>query len=152
GWTSSGSPVPWPSCTSCTTSAPMRSSTRRWRLSSWRRAGADQRTSAVVRELERQALVVLPKQRLGLLQGVLALGRDPELVALDGGLDLELRRLDVLHQGLGLVTGDPLGQIHGDGVAPATAGARLARSDRLEAHFALDELLLEDVERGLDAF
>src|SRR4030095_15798539 len=65
-------------------------------------------SATIVREAERQALVPLLEQGDRLLKLVLALARDPELVALDLGLHLEAGLPDGLGQRLGLVLGDAL--------------------------------------------
>src|SRR5215204_191065 len=65
-------------------------------------------SSAVVREAQRQALVALLEQGDRRLEVVLALARDPQLVALDLGLDLEAGLPQGLGQRLGLVIGDAL--------------------------------------------
>src|SRR4029450_13911918 len=75
-------------------------------------------SSAVVREAQRQALVPLPRQGDPRLAVVLALARDPQLVALDLGLDLEAGLPQGLAQRLGLVIGDAL---EGGGLDPVGA-------------------------------
>src|SRR4029450_6183672 len=78
-------------------------------------------------------------------------GEDPELVALDLGADT-LRTVvpDELPQFLGVVLRDTLLQVSGDLVL-ATRGTWFAGVQRLQAHSALDQLLLEHIEHGLDA-
>src|SRR4029450_14052781 len=78
-------------------------------------------------------------------------GEDPELVALDWGADT-LRTVvpDELPQFLGVVLRDTLLQVSGDLVL-ATRGTWFAGVQRLQAHSALDQLLLEHIEHGLDA-
>src|SRR5213593_2298346 len=74
------------------------------RVRRWTRRGS----VTEVRELHGDAEVVLAEQRHDRLQLVLLLARDPQLVTLDGDLDLELRVLHQLHDLARLVGGDAL--------------------------------------------
>src|SRR5215217_9628999 len=88
--------------------------------------------SAIVREAKRQSLVALLEQGDRLLEVVLALARDPELVALDLSLDLEAGLPQGLGQRLGLVLGDALQERALHPVVPAARGPRLRAGQRLE--------------------
>src|ERR671912_917032 len=105
-------------------------------------------SSAIVREAQRQALVALLEQGDRLLEVVLALARDPELVALDLGLDLEPGLPQGLGQRLGLVLGDPLEERARHPVVAAAGRPRLRRGQRLERDRPLHQLVLEHVEGG----
>src|SRR6266508_901479 len=115
------------------------------------RTSRDRRASVlspVVRKLERQALVVLLDEGHGLLEGVLALARYPQLIALDLSLDLEAGLADGLRHRFGLVLWDALHQGALDAVGAAAGGLGVIRVQRLERHRAAHQLLLEDVQGG----
>src|SRR3990172_5860297 len=106
--------------------------------------------SPVVRELERDAEILLLEEGNHRLQLVAALARHAELVALDLGLDLELAVADRLGDVLGLVRGDALGDRPPLADRPGQRVLDLAVIQRLQGHAALDELVLEDVDYALE--
>src|SRR5579884_2230481 len=122
------------------------SSSSRYALCIGRRAAL-----AVVDELQRDVQVSLLEHGDDGLQVVLLFAGDAHLVALDLGLDvLGSLVADQLGDLLGVLTGDALfdGAGHLVGLA---GGLRFARLERLHGDVAADQLLLEDVDRCLDA-
>src|SRR5882757_5195389 len=108
--------------------------------------------SSVVDELQRYVEVGLLQQGDHGLKVVALLGRDPDLVALNLGLHA-LGALVANHLGdlLGVLAGDALF----DGAADLVGLARrlrLADVEGLHGDVSPDQLLLEDVDGGLDAF
>src|SRR6516164_9622362 len=105
----------------------------------------------VVDELQRHVQVCLLQHRDDGLQIVTLLAGDADLVALDLRLDvLGPLIADELGDLLGVLAADALLEGAGDLVGLA-GGLRLTGVERLQADVAADQLLLEDVDGGLDA-
>src|SRR5438034_933847 len=105
--------------------------------------------AAVVRELERDAEILVPQQRDDLLQVVPVLPGGADLVLLDGRLHLDLRILDEPDDLAGTLDRDPLLQrdLLPEHAAPALLD--LAVGERLQGHAALVQARLEDVDHRL---
>src|ERR1044072_623718 len=99
----------------------------------------------VVRVLHVDAEVFRLELSNDFLQGVAVAAGDADGVALNRGLDFELRLLDELNYLFGLLRGDALldGYVLADGAAGRGFDAPVGES--LERHAAPNELLLEDV-------
>src|SRR5574341_466782 len=106
--------------------------------------------AAIVRELERDAEVLLAEHGDDLLQVVPVLARDAHLVLLDGGLDLELGVLDHADDLSRLLDRDPL--LERDLLAERAARHLfdLPVRQRRQRHAAFVEARLEDVHDGLE--
>ena len=85
------------------------------------------------------------------LQVVLALGCDPQQVALDAGGHLELLVLDGGHRFLGLLHGDAVHQLGALAHDAAAARGGVLQLDAAQAEAALDQLALEHVHHALEA-
>src|SRR5258705_6268902 len=105
--------------------------------------------AAVVRELERDAEILVPHQRDDLLQVVPVLPGDADLVLLDGRLHLDLRILDEPDDLPGALDRDPLLQRDLLPKHAAPALLDLAVGERLQGHAALVQARLEDVDHRL---
>src|SRR5262245_17495275 len=105
--------------------------------------------ATVVRELERDAEVLLFQHRDDLLKIVAVLARDAHLIFLDRGLHANLAVLDEAHDLLGALDRDPL--LERDLLAERTARALLDLTvrERLQRHAALVQARLEDVDDRL---
>src|SRR6266480_5656715 len=105
----------------------------------------------IVRELQRDPEVMLLDGCDGLLQVVLALAEHADLVALDLRLDLQPARLDELRDLFRLLVADA--RQDRDGLSNVSFGGRvdLTFGERLQGDVALDRLLLEDLQRRLQA-
>src|SRR6185436_2575379 len=115
-----------------------------------RRPAVAKRSLPVVGELHVDAEVGVLQHPHDGLEIVPVLARDADLLALDGGLDLELAALDDLHDLARLLRGDAL--LQGDGLARGPAQGLLDRAEgqRLQGDVALDQAPLEDVPHGLE--
>src|SRR5262245_18211080 len=109
------------------------------------------RLRAEVHELQGHVEVVLLDGSHHGLEIVLGLAAHPDLIALDVALDLDLQALDVLHDLLGLLLGDA--DVHVDRLLAGALGGGLDGPDvqGLERDLAPDGLLLQDLDRGLQA-
>lgn len=100
--------------------------------------------------MERDAEVVGLEEDDDLLQVIALLATDANTVALNGDLQFAAGVLDLLHDGLGLLLIDPLEQFDGLPHPLAAGRLHLAVVEVAEGNAPLDELALEDVDRGLN--
>src|SRR2546430_2192221 len=108
-------------------------------------------SSAVVRELKRDAEVVLLDRADRRLELVPGLARHPDLGALDLRLDLGDGLPDVLGDLLRLLVGDPGHERDRLADRPLRRRLHLAWLQRFQGDLAADRLLLEDLVRSLEA-
>src|SRR5262249_17949019 len=103
-----------------------------------------------VRQLDRDAEVALPQRVDHGLEIVLLLACDPDLIALDRRLDLELPILDELHDLARLLDRDALLEIDALLRGAGRSGLDLPPPERLERDLTARELVAQDVGEGAE--